>query len=177
MDLKKVEVVQNWETRTYIRDVQAFIGFANFYCHFIRAFSNVVCPIIATIKKNTTFDLTPKCQKSFKLLKKYFTTTFILVYFDFEKECILETDLSDNISAGILSQYGDDGLLYPMAFFSRKYLPQEINYEIYNKKLLAIIKSFEQWRPMLEGAGLSIKILTDHRNFQYFISTKQLSRH
>ena len=55
MDPQKVKTVQNWETPTCIRDVQAFIRFANFYRRFIRAFSNVVRSIIATIKKNTTF--------------------------------------------------------------------------------------------------------------------------
>ena len=61
MDPKIVEAVQNWETPICVRDIQAFIGFANFYCRFIRIFSNVVHPIIATIKKNTTFHWTPKC--------------------------------------------------------------------------------------------------------------------
>lgn len=42
MDLKKVKAVQNWEIPTYVKDVQAFIGFANFYLRFIRAFSNIV---------------------------------------------------------------------------------------------------------------------------------------
>ena len=131
--------------------------------------------MIATIKKNTTFHWTPKCQKFFELLKERFTTTPILAHLDFERECILEINLSDNISARILFQYGDDGLLYPIAFFSCKHSFQEINYKIYDKKLLAIIKSFEEWRPMFEGARLTVKILTNHRNLQYFISTKQLS--
>ena len=176
MDSKKVEAVQNWETPTCIRDVQAFIGFANFYRRFIRSFSDVVRPMIATIKKNTTFHWTPKCQKSFELLKKRFTTAPILAHFDFEKECILETDSSDNVSAGILSQYEDDELLHPVEFFSCKFSSQEINYEIYNKELLAVIKSFEEWHSMLEGARLPVKILTDHKNLQYFMSIKQLSR-
>ena len=42
IDLQKVEAVQNWKTLTCIRDVQAFIRFANFYRHFIRAFSNII---------------------------------------------------------------------------------------------------------------------------------------
>ena len=66
------------------------------------------------------------------------------MHFDFEKECIFETDLSDNVSAKIFFQYGEDGLLYSMAFFSCKHSPQKINYKIYDKKLLAIIKSFEE---------------------------------
>ena len=62
-----------------------------------------------------------------------------------------------------------------MAFFSHKHSSQEIKYEIYDKKLLAIIKSFEEWHFMLEGAGLPVKHLTNYRNLQYFMSTKQLS--
>ena len=100
--------------------------------------------MITTIKKNTIFHWTHKSHKSFKLLKKCFTTTLVLAHFDFEKKCILETNSLDNVSAGIFSQYGENGLLYPVVFFSHKHLPQEINYKIYDKKLLAIIKSFEE---------------------------------
>ena len=89
----------------------------------------------------------------------------------------LETDLSDNVSVRIFSQYRDDGLLHPVAFFSCKYSPQKINYEIYDKELLAITKSFKEWRPILEGTRLPVKILINHRNLQYFISIKQLSHH
>ena len=99
-----------------------------------------------------------------------------MAHFDYEKETIVETDASDNVSAGVLSQYGEDGLLHPVAFFSKKHTAQEINYEIYDKELLAIVRAFEQWRPELEGSGLPIKILTDHRNLEYYMTTKQLSR-
>lgn len=123
IDPKKVEDIQNWETPMCIKDVQVFIGFANFYRRFIRAFSNIVRPIIAIVKKNTTFHWTPKYQKSFEMLKEHFTTAPVLAYFDFEKEYIPETDSSDNVSVGVLSEYGDDGLLHPVAFFSCKHLP------------------------------------------------------
>ena len=119
----------------------------------------------------------PKCQKSFELLKERFTIAFFLAHFDFKKECILKTDLSDNVSIGIFFQYGDNRPLQPMVFFSRKHSLQEINYEIYDKELLAIIKSFKECHPMLERGGLPVKILSDHRNLQYFMSTKQLSHH
>ena len=178
MDPQKVSAVQEWNTPTCIRDVQAFIGFANFYRQFIHGFSSIVAPMIATVKKKArkTFEWTDACQEAFDLLKQRFTTAPVLAHFDYEKKCIVETDASDNVSAGVLSQYSEDGKLHPLAFFSRKHSLQEINYEIYDKELLAIIKAFEEWRPMLEGAGLPIKILTDHRNLQYFMTTKQLSR-
>lgn len=48
------------------------------------------------------------------------------------------------MSAGVLSQYSDNSKLHLVAFFSRKHSLQEINYEIYDKELLAIIKAFEE---------------------------------
>ena len=79
--------------------------------------------MIATIRKGVQFEWSDACQKAFNLLKERFTTAPILAHFDYEKECIVETDASDNVSAGVLSQYGEDGKLHPVAFFSRKHSP------------------------------------------------------
>ena len=54
--------------------------------------------------------------------------------------------------------------------------PAELNYDIYNKELLAIYEAFHQWRPYLEGARHSVLVVTDHNNLQYFMTSKQLSR-
>ena len=54
--------------------------------------------------------------------------------------------------------------------------PAECNYDIYDKELLAIIRCLEQWRPELESCEEPIKILTDHKNLEYFYSTKKLTR-
>jgi hypothetical protein len=45
MSTRKVEVVQSWETPKNLKDVQRFLGFANFYCQFIKNFSGVARPI------------------------------------------------------------------------------------------------------------------------------------
>ncbi len=42
--------------------------------------------------------------------------------------------------------------MYPIAFYSRKLLPAEINYTIYDKEMLAIVQAFKHWRAYLEGA-------------------------
>ena len=49
------------------------------------------------------------------------------------------------------------------------------NYEMYNKELLAIIWCFEEWKPELEGTGIPVKVLTDHKGLEYFRSTKKLT--
>ena len=68
----------------------------------------------------------------------------VLRHFDLDKEIIVETDASDYVSVGMMSQYDADGILHPIAFFSKKHSPIEYNYEIYDKELMAIIRCFEE---------------------------------
>ena len=88
----------------------------------------------------------------------------------------METDALDYVSAGILSQYDDEGTLHPVAFYSKKHSPAECNYEINNKELLAIVQAFEEWHPHLEGSSHPVQVLSDHKNLEYFMSAKLLNR-
>ena len=176
MDPKKVECISNWEEPANVKDVQAFLGFANFYRRFINRFSKIVKPLVALTRKNVVFNFSPACQKSFKLLKDAFTSAPALRHFDPTREIFVETDASDWVSSGILSQKDDNGVLHPVAFMSKKHDSAECNYEIYDKELLAVVRCFECWRAELQGAAFPITVLTDHRNLEYFMTSKQLSR-
>ena len=59
--------------------------------------------------------LDPEHDAAFKHLKDAFASAPILQRFDFDKDIVVETDASDYVSAGVLSQVGDDGLLHPVA--------------------------------------------------------------
>ncbi|RAL63669.1 hypothetical protein DID88_003712 [Monilinia fructigena] len=110
-------------------------------------------------------------------VRNYSTKRRFLRIFDHNKRTVLETDASDWASGGVLSQYDSDGLLRPVAYFSAKHSAAECNYEIYDKELLAIIKSMEEWRPELQGSQQEFEILTDHKNLEYFtITTKALNQ-
>ena len=176
IDLQKVETIQEQKTPSCLTNVQAFIRFSNFYYQFIQDFSKIIAPLVALTRKSIKFVQNSNCQKAFDRLKTAFTEAPILAPFDWEREIILETDASDYVSAGVLSQYGDDGILRPVAFFSKKHSTTECNYEIYDKELLAIVRCFEEWRPELEGTASPIKVITDHRNLEYFTTTKLLNR-
>jgi hypothetical protein len=110
-------------------------------------------------------------------LKTAFTTAPVLAHFDPDLETWLETDASDYVVAAVLSQRGRDGELHPVAFLSKKMSPQECNYEIYDKELLAIVRAFEEWHPELAGTPIEdpIRVLTDHKNLEYFMTSKQLN--
>ena len=100
----------------------------------------------------------------------------MLAHYDSLLEMWVETDASDFVVAGVLSQKHGNGVLKPVAYFSKKMTPAECNYMIYDKELLAIIKSFETWRPELASVNEPVKVLTDHRTLEHFMTTKQLNR-
>jgi hypothetical protein len=149
MDPAKVIAITNWEPPSNVKDVQAFLGFANFYKRFIDSFSRIIRPLVTLTRKGMRFFWLPACQIAFEALKDTFILVLILRYFDPFREIFVETDASDYISSGVLSQKDNQGVLHPVAFMSKKYNPAECNYEIYNKELLAIICCFEGWRSEL----------------------------
>src|SRR5690606_26027912 len=176
MDPKKVQAITAWEAPTNIHDVRAFLGFANFYRRFIDGYSRVVAPLVNLTRKAVKFEWDSTCEAAFTALKQQFTTAPILRHFDPDREVLVETDASDYVSAEILSQRDDCGTLHPVAFYSKKHSPAECNYEIYDKELLAIVRCFEEWRAELESTPFPIQVLTDHKNLEYFMTTKLLNR-
>ena len=173
MDLKKVQAIHEWEAPSSIHSVRSFLGFTNFYCRFIKAYSEIVTLLTALIKKESRegdFSLTSQALTAFKKLKKAFTTAPVLAQFHPERETVVETDASGWVTAATLSQYQDDGTLHPCAFYSRKMAPAECNYEIYDKEMLTIIRALKEWDAELRGV-LHFLILTDHKNLEYFMTT------
>lgn len=176
MDPQKLEAIVNWAKPTNLTETQAYVGFANFYRRFIRDFSKISKPLVQLTKKDQPVVWTEACQKAFEALKQHVTTAPVLRHFDPNKRAILETDASDWVTGGVLSQYDDEHILHPVAFYSKNMIPAECNYHIYDKELLAIIRCFEHWRPELEHTDLPIQIFTDHQALKTFLENKQLTR-
>jgi hypothetical protein len=105
-----------------------------------------------------------------------FTTAPALRHFDHEREVIIETDASDYVSACILSQRDDEGVLHSVAYYSKKHSPAECNYNIYDNALMAIIEALEEWRPECHGAAYPVQLITAHKNRQYFMTKKLLNQ-
>ena len=176
MEQGKVDAILSWPTPRNVKDIQRFLGFANFYRRFVFNFSGITAPLTRATRKGLKWDWTPECQRSFDALKEAFTTAPCLAHFASNKPLVLETDASDYALAAILSQYGDDGELHPIAFRSRTFTGPELNYDVHDKELLAIYDAFQNWRPYLEGLQTPIDVVTDHKNLEYFSTTKLLTR-
>ena len=122
------------------------------------------------------FEFGQKCKDAFQKLKKAMMSAPILTVYNPEYECILETDASDGAIGACLTQKQPDGKPKTIAYFSRKMTGPELNYDIHDKELLAIVEAMKQWRVYLEGAKYPIQVYTDHKNLLYWTTTKQLNR-
>jgi len=115
-------------------------------------------------------------QKAFNKLKRVFTTKPVLAAPDLDKEFRVEADVSNYATGGVLSMKCSDEMWRPVTFISKSLSDTERNYEIHNKKMLAVIRCLEVWRHFLEGAATKFEIRTDHKNLEYFMKAQKLNR-
>ncbi|KAK3545273.1 hypothetical protein QTP70_002933, partial [Hemibagrus guttatus] len=177
MDAVKVRSVTEWPAPTTIRELQRFLGFANFYRRFIRNYSTVAGPLTSLLRgKPKRLSWTDQARAAFQQLKDCFTSAPILRHPDPDLPFVVEVDASSSGLWAILSQrHGEPGKLHPCAFYSRKLTAAEANYDVGNRELLAIKAALEEWRHWLEGARHPFQVLTDHRNLEYLRGAKRLN--
>ncbi|KAB2098877.1 hypothetical protein AG0111_0g12970 [Alternaria gaisen] len=173
MDPAKVAAIREWEAPQTVKGVRSFLGFANFYRKFIKNFSQLAAPL-TRLTGDVSFRWGPEEQSAFDKLKEIFVSEPTLASFDPERETVLETDSSGFAVGGVLSQYGDDGVLRPCAYFSRKNNAHECNYEIHDKELLAVVRCLEEWDSELRSVE-RFKVITDHKNLEYFMKPRMLN--
>ena len=176
MDPKKVEAVRDWPEPRTVKETQSFLGFANFYRRFIKDYSKITVPLSDLTRKDRRFAMTEEARQAFEELKAKFMSAPILIAFNLEKEITVETDASDYALGGVINQKGPNRKLHPVAFYSRKLTAAELNYEIHDKELLAIVECLREWRSYLEGPKYRVKVYSDYKNLLYFTTTKALNR-
>ena len=176
MSPEKVKAISDWPEPRKVKDIQSFLGFANFYRRFIHNYSDIVVPLTRLTRKDAPWNFSEACRSAFNLLKKAFTSAPILTHWVPDTPLTVETDASDYAIAGILSLTGDDNQLRPVAYYSRTLTTPELNYDTHDKELLAIFEAFKHWRHYLEGSATPVDVVTDHKNLEYFSTSKVLTR-
>ncbi|MBW0586482.1 hypothetical protein O181_126197 [Austropuccinia psidii MF-1] len=148
MDSSKVQQILNWPQPKNIKAFQSFLGFANFYCCFIKNYSKKISALTSLLKKDSPFIFNEEAVSQFKIPKEEFTTARILSHFNPSLPTILETDAFDYALGAVLSQVNDSGK-HPITFDSCKLLPAELSYEIHDTELLGIVWALKGWRGFL----------------------------
>jgi hypothetical protein len=172
MDPEKVKAIREWQAPKTVKGVRSFLGFANFYRQFIKDFSKLAAPL-TRLTGNVSFRWTEEEQSAFEKLKDAFISDPVLAQFDPDRETVLETDASGYVVAGCLSQYDDQAVLRPVAYFSKKMDQHQVNYEIHDKELLAVVLCLKEWDAELRSVK-SFKVITDHKNLEYFTKPRLL---
>uniref|UniRef100_A0A674PJ94 Uncharacterized protein n=1 Tax=Takifugu rubripes TaxID=31033 RepID=A0A674PJ94_TAKRU len=176
MDPSKVSAVTSWPVPESRRQLQRFLGFANFYRRFIRGYSTVAAPLTSLTSSKVPFRWSQAAEEAFQNLKARFTSAPILLVPDPERHFVVEVDASDVGIGAVLSQRSaDDQKMHPCAFFSQRLSPAEQNYDIGNRELLAVKLALEEWHHWLEGTKLPFLVWTDHKNLEYIRSAKRLN--
>ena len=106
-------------------------------------------------------------------MKGLLTNSSLLVFPDFTKPFVLETDASGAGLGAVLAQKQEDGSTRPIAYASRSLQPHEKNYGITELEGLGVVWAVKHFRPYLYGH--SCEVYTDHSALTSLLNTPQPS--
>jgi len=152
MEKEKVQGVVEWLVPKSVKDVQKFLGLANYYRWFVKDFAKIARPLYEMTRKEIKWSWEEKQQKVFEKLKKRFMTELVLVIPNLDTEMRVKADISDFVIGGVLLMKCEDKKWRPVAYILKSLNEAERNYEIHNKEMLVIIQCLEGWRHFLEKA-------------------------
>jgi RNase H-like domain found in reverse transcriptase len=171
---KLVQALQDFPRPTTLKEIQSFLGLANYYRKFIKEFSGIAVPLTNALQKASQmrpiiWDST--MLEAFQQLKDALTSAPCLKLPDPNGEFEVTTDASEDAKAvgAVLTQNG-----HPVAFESKKLNPHQLNYAVHDKEMCAIMHALERWRPFL--LGKHFKCYTDHRSLVYFKTQSNLNQ-
>ena len=156
---------------TYMQ-VCAFCGLAGHYQRFIKGFANIVCPLYDVLGKKVKMgpvDLPLEVQEVVDILKRKVQSAPVLVFPDFDRPFLLETDASKE---GLGAVQGD-GLYHPVTFGSCSLTPSEKNYHSSKLEFLALKWSVtEHFKEYLAYSPFMVQ--TDNNPLTYVLTTPNL---
>jgi len=109
MQKEKVEGVLNWPVPRNVKEVQKFLGLANYYRRFIKDFAKIAALLHVLVRKEQKWKLEKEQEKAFGKLKTVFTTEPVLAIPDIDREMRVEADTLDYATGGMLSTKYEDG--------------------------------------------------------------------
>ncbi|GJJ67909.1 hypothetical protein EMPS_00255 [Entomortierella parvispora] len=168
------KAISDWPTPKSTKDVQQFLGLAQFYQQYVSGFAGIALPLSSLLANNTPFKWTDEQQSAFLQLKRAICSAPVLRIFDPDLLTFVETDASGFAIGAVLLQTDREGNTHPIAFTSRKMQSAERNYPVHEQELLAVIHALRTWRYYLDGTKFSVH--TDHATLRHFPTQPKLTR-
>ena len=177
---EKVEAIRHYPVPQTLKELQSFLGLANFYRKYIYQYSLIARPITRLTggprdekKPNKKIEWDEEALNAFNKLKQSISTDVVLAYPDFKKQFFLHTDASAEAIGAVLSQEDEEGHLRPLSFFSRVLSPPQRNYSTVEREALAVVEALKAHRPLI--LGHPVVVATDHRPLTWLLNHKSPS--
>ena len=185
-DPAKIDAIRDLPAPTTTKQLQSFLGLCNYYRRFVPSFSSFSAPltdlVATTTAKNFLQQWTATAQQAFERVKTALCDAECLALFDASSTSmlIIDSDASDVGIGAILSQWcidpddpsGQQRILRPVAYISRKLSKAERNYSVTERELLAIVFATLKWRAYL--LGRQVQVRTDHSALRYILRARDL---
>ncbi|XP_075478906.1 uncharacterized protein LOC142519762 [Primulina tabacum] len=168
VDPKKVEAITGWPRPKTVTEIRSFLGLAGYYRKFVEGFSSIATPLTKLTQKNSKFNWSEECEKSFQTLKEKLASTPVLVLPTEDKSFTIYSDASKEGLGCVLTKEGR-----VIAYASRQLKPYEKNYLTHDLELAAVVFALKIWRHYLYGA--KCEIFTDHQSLKYLFTQKELN--
>lgn len=173
VDPDKVRVLREWPLPRNLHQLRGFLGLANYFRKFVHNFSTIAAPLTALTSDKVQYPWHEWRQpelNAFNAIKQALTEAPVLTLPDESNlNYTVQADASDLGLGAVLLQQDK-----PIAYYSRKLSPAELNYTTGEKEMLALVSALKEWRCYLEGANVTL--LTDHHPLTYFQDQDVLSR-
>lgn len=170
-DAKFIEAIAKLEKPSNVSQLQSFLGLVNYGSRFVSNFAALCKPLNNLRKKNVLWNWTAEHDAAFHKLKQILMEAPQLYLFNTRLETILYCDASKYAIAGVLLQQSEEELRI-IGYYSRTLTDAQVNYNIYTKELLAVVKSVEFFKQLLYGK--TFKVVTDNSALAFFKSSKQV---
>ena len=170
-DPQKTAKVSTWPTPTSQKELQQFLGLASYYRRFVKNFAAIAKPLYQLTEKTARFTWTDKAQAAFEELRQHLVTAPTLIFPDYQRQFILDTDSSDVGIGAVHSQGHEDGFERVVAYASRTLSRPERRYCVTRRELLAVVTFIQHFRPYLLGREFLLR--TDHGSLTWLTNFKE----
>ena len=178
--LNKLDSIKHMPAPNSTKEIKQFLGLTGYYQKFVPRFADISRPLTTLMKKDTKFEWTSACQKSFELLKEALCGEPVLKYADTSKPYTLYTDASKYGWAGVLTQphtTTTDGNTtttdHPIAFVSGLFRGSQLNWAVLTKEAFAIYISVKKLSFYLTDAQILLR--SDHKPLAKFLLKNTLN--
>ena len=173
---ENVHAIEEFPMLETFTQVCSFCGLVGHYQCFIKGFAHIARPLYNVLGKEVKIGLVQlpsEAQEVVRILKDKIQSAPVLVFPDFDKQFLLETDASKEGLGAVLSQKQEDGHYHPVAFESRSLTPMERNYHSSKLEFLALKWSVtEHFKEYLAYAPFVVR--TENNPLTYILTTPNL---